>query len=482
MEMDELRRRFATLNSVPVPDVWTEVERRVDALGSVERTERLPVGRPSWRASGDVRFAGRSARTIDRRSFALFAAAVLTITLLGAAVVGSYLLNVSPVLPSPSVSPSPSVVAIESPTTSQAPLGHPGWSATGSMSVARSDHTATLLADGTVLVAGGDNGECCNSSNSLATAEIYDPATGLWRQTGSMRVPRSSHTATILPSGKVLVAGGTFDDRASAELYDPATGAWSPAGNMTEPRNFHTATLLANGQVLIAGGSGPRGDANGFLATAELYDPGTNAWTATGNMTTVFGQFHRATLLAGGQVLVVGGVGIPGVQESADLYDPSTGSWSAVRHMIAARSNPGATLLEDGRVLVVGGGGTDPQSVGNGLASAELFDPATGTWTRTGSFSRSRLDPTATLLADGRVLVAGGFDVNLEVVRDASSSELYDPQTDTWSDAGMTTVERSGYTATLLSDGNVLVVGGRVGRGGVITSSAELFNPPLSTP
>jgi len=345
------------------------------------------------------------------------------------------------------------------------------------MIVARIGHTATVLPDGTVLVSGGSNGDCCFPDTSFASAEIYDPARGTWSQTRSMSVARAFQTATLLATGKVLVVGGTLDDRASAELYDPETGVWSPAGAMHEARRAHTATLLKDGRVLIAGGSGPRGDANRYLATAELYDPSTNTWAAAGHMTTVFGEGHQAVLLSDGRVLVLGGGGIPGVQASVDIYDPSTGIWSAARRMIAARSNPAATLLEDGRVLVVGGEGGEPHA-GIALSTAELYDPATGTWSQTGGMSESRLGPKSTLLVDGRVLIVGGRDINLGFVPASSSSELYDPGTGTWSDAGKTTLERFGHTATLLGDGRVLVAGGLVAPGQP-TTFAELFEPVL---
>jgi len=414
-----------------------------------------------------------------RREVLLLAAALAAAALIGVSIaVGSGLVRLTalPALPlqSPSSSPSPSILATLPPTPSPTPLLQPGWSSTGSMSVGRSGHTATLLANGTVLVAGGSSGECCDSRTALTSAEIYDPASGTWSRTGSMAVARSSHTATLLTNGKVLVAGGTFDERASAELYDPATGTWTPTGDMTEPRSFHTATPLADGKVLVAGGTGPRGDANGFLATAELYDPATNTWAPTGNMTTIFGGFHRAALLSDGRVLLVGGYGIPGVQETADLYDPNTGTWSAASSMIEARWNFAATRLEDGRVLVAGGEGARS---GTQLVSAELFDPATGIWSTTGNMSRVRIELTATLLLDGRVLVAGASDGNPSVVPWTSFADLYDPRTGAWSDAGKPTQDRAGQTATLLPDGRVLLVGGRVSPGGQ-KSSVELFNPP----
>ena len=252
-------------------------------------------------------------------------------------------------------------------------------------------------------------------------AELYDPDIGVWMYTASMTDSRASPTATLLPNGQVLVAGGfgygrnTSGDLASAELYDPTTGLWAYTGSMAIGRDSHTATLLANGKVLIAGGY------NGFttLNSAELYDPTTGLWAYTGSMRTTRSGYS-ATLLPNGQVLVAGGDDDNGdTFASAELYNPATGVWSPTGSMGSPRGGHTATLLANGQVLVVGGY--------NGLTtlnSAELYDPATGTWSPTGSLGFARSDDTATLLANGKVLIAGGFGTNGELL---ASSELYDP-------------------------------------------------------
>jgi hypothetical protein len=232
-------------------------------------------------------------------------------------------------------------------------------------------HTATLLPDGKVLVAGG-----VDNIRAVASAELYDPATGTWAATGSMTTSRVGHTATLLPDGKVLVAGG--DGLASAELYDPASGTWAATGSMTTSRSDHTATLLAGGRVLVAGGYSDFGSR--LLGSAELYDPATGDWTAAGSMTSPR-ILHTATLLPDGQVLVAGGaIGVSPTGDtilaSAELYDPASGTWTATAGMATVREFSTATLLPGGTVLMAGGkGGAYSQPPHGPLASADLYDP-----------------------------------------------------------------------------------------------------------
>jgi Bacterial Ig-like domain (group 2)/Galactose oxidase, central domain/Kelch motif len=344
--------------------------------------------------------------------------------------------------------------------------GSGGFVLTGSMTSARQWHTATLLNNGKVLVAGG-----VNAGLPLASAELYDPATGSFTATGSMTSVGYDHTATLLNNGKVLIAGGytAAGLGTSAELYDPATGTFTATGSMTSARVFHTATLLNNGKVLIAGGE----NATGPLASAEFYDPATGTFTATGSMTSARIS-HTATFLNNGQVLIAGGYGVSVNLASAELYDPATGTFTATGSMTSARFDHTATLLNNGKVLIAGGANYVVF-----LASAELYDPATGTFTATGSMTIARYQPTATLLNDGNVLVAGGVTLPSAYL---ASAELYDATTGTFTATGSMTSVRDTDTATLLNDGNVLVAGGYKPDGSGPVASAELYLPGTLTP
>ncbi|WP_165371636.1 kelch repeat-containing protein [Pseudolysobacter antarcticus] len=328
------------------------------------------------------------------------------------------------------------------------------WGAAGSLANARSEHTATLLPSGKLLVVGG-----FSSNGARTSAELYDPATNLWSAAGSLTNARCVHTATLLPSGKVLVVGGSGigNALASAELYDPALNLWSAAGTLTTGRYGHTATLLTSGKVLVVGGDDEN---DSDLASAERYDPATNTWSAAGTLsTTRYG--HTATLLPSGKVLVAGGIGT-----SAERYDPATNLWSAAGALSTARGAHTATLLPSGKVLVAGGG-----NVSGPLVSAELYDPALNTWSLAGTLTNARYNHTATLLPSGKLLVVGGQGVNLSYL---ASAEMYDPALNTWSAAGTLSTARQSHTATLLPSGQVLVAGGNNVSG--FLASAELYD------
>jgi hypothetical protein len=348
------------------------------------------------------------------------------------------------------------------------PADGASWVTTGPLNTARYAHTATLLSNGKVLVAGGSGGIITYDSS----AELYDPTTGLWSVTASMANARAYHAAVLLPNGKVLVAGGlgitnlfTTVLLSSSELYDPVAAAWTPTGSMTDARSYHTATLLLSGKVLVAGGL----LGTNALSSAELYDPVAGTWTSTSPMNTARYN-HTATLLPNGDVLVAGGYRTS-VLSSAELYNPTNGTWTPVNPLNTPRYNHTATVLPNGTVLVAGG-----DNGPGALSSAELYNPISGTWAPTGSMTLTREQHTAVLLPFGEVLVAGGWYGDSTT----ATAELYDPVSATWTATASMASQRAAHTATLLANGGLLVAGGFIlsGFDNVPVSGAEIFPLP----
>jgi hypothetical protein len=319
-----------------------------------------------------------------------------------------------------------------------------------SMATQRAAHTATLLPDGEVLVAGGFAGD----ENSLASTEVFNPATSTFASAGNMNATRAGHTATLLRNGKVLIAGGYNGSYlASAELYDPTTRTFTQTSRMGSARSGHAATLLNNGKVLLAGGVGTGWT---FLVDAELYDPATNTFGATGAMTTAR-ESHTATLLKNGNVLIMGGHkgrhSAITIYSSAEIYNPASGTFSSTGNLTVRRHKHDATLLADGRVLIIGGSDERDGRGGSAYRNAEVFTPTTGTFTAVGSMNAARykLQGTTVLLNNGKVLIAGGANI----------AEVFDPATNTFSIAnGDMGTLRLFATATLLGNGQVLIIGG----------------------
>lgn len=358
------------------------------------------------------------------------------------------------------------------------------WNPTGNMSIGRFSFTGTMLQNGQVLVAGGDTPGAIVTN----TADLYNPNTGIFTATGNMNKPRVGFSATRLANGKVLAAGGATDTELATnttELYDPVTGTWSVTGSMKQGRQQHSAVLLRDGTVLVSGGNIDRTPCADLcvntLAESEIYNPSTGQWKVVGDMT-IARSFFTTTMLSNGKVLAIGGRIHTGPDYFdykaiawADLYDPATKKWSATGTMSISREDHSAVLLNNGKVLVIGGTTVDFNSVT--VASAELYDPTTGTWATTGSMLQGRERFTATLLPNGQVLVAGGdyYDgINAGVL---TESELYNPALGTWSATASMTTPRFGAKGVLLRNGKILQAGGEPDFTDTPTPSAELYSP-----
>jgi hypothetical protein len=330
------------------------------------------------------------------------------------------------------------------------------FSATGSMATARDSHTATLLPNGKVLIVGGED----SNFDPLASAEVYNPTSGTFSATGSLANPRYLHTATLLPNGKVLVLGGFNADgaMASAEIYDPANRLFTSAGVMIEGRAMHSATALANGKILIAAGFGWDGRVN----TAEIYDPATGSFVLTKGDLSVARSKQTATLLSNGKVLLAGGYGAAGPLASAELYDPATGVFASTPPMAFARYEHTATPAA-GKVLMSGG-----QSDSSLLASAELFDPSTGSFVPVGPLAKARVGHSSAVVG-GQPILLGGLGPAPLV-----QAELFNKVDNMFSLTGSMLSARYYATATTLTSGKVLVAGG---YNSAPLASAELYTP-----
>jgi hypothetical protein len=340
-----------------------------------------------------------------------------------------------------------------------------GFVQISAMMAARSGHTATLLLDGRVLVSGG------TIDATPPSAELFIPPSSSFVPTdGGMVYARSGHCASRLLDGRVLIVGGG-DANANlvktAEVFDPVTQSFSTTGNLNQTRTGATATLLPNGKVLIAGGQ----DSGGILlSTSELYDPSSGTFTLTGNMHLPRAQ-HTATLLSDGKVLLLGSVRETG---NAELFDPASGLFSDTGSLIQARARHTATLLPNGNVLVLGGTQTMPPGGGGApaapvsLDSAEVYDPAQRGFHSAGKLLIARDSHSATLLANGTVLVAGGyihgFDGDADPEWDTiPTAELFDPATSVSISAASLETGRAEHGATRLNDDQVLITGGVAG-------------------
>lgn len=371
--------------------------------------------------------------------------------------------------------------------------------------------TATLLNSGKVLVVGGveattsEKGIEGADGPALSSSELYDPETGRWTRTGSLTTGRISHTATLLADGRVLVLGG---GDGSTEIYDPTTGKWTVRGSVATPRTFHTVTLLKNGKVLVAGGftstegrnvESVAATSGAAFAKPELYDPKTGNWSSVGSAPK--GRYlHTATPLKNGHVLIVGGVqetddpGKDGVYGPAMEYDPNANSWTPRSDAGGRRQQHKANLLDSGEVLVVGGVGAvggapgDPLAAGGLTATTELYDPDSDTWGITEPLPFAQPTLMTAILKNGDVLVFAsplgrGDAPRPEPVR----AFTYDGATDdgapgkwtTEHDATDGTAPRTVATATVLKNGRVLVLDGAAATTRLYTpASLRAGGPP----
>ena len=335
------------------------------------------------------------------------------------------------------------------------------WSAAAALDGSRAFASTVVLADGSVLVAGGGSG-----AEAVASAELFRPASGTWSATGSMAVATAGAGTVALADGRVLVVGGASSSGvlAAAQVYDPASRSWSSVGSMTTARQFPVATRLPDGRVLVAGG---RGAGDVPLSSAEIFDPETGSWTPTGSMA-VGREIASGVTLPGGKVLVTTGMGATGPLASSELYNPATGSWSATGAVSNARFGATTTLLPDGSVLLAGDS-----------AFTELYRPANGGWTRTGSQHSPRTFAATVPLAGG-VLTVGGFVGTAGSAASLPSAstdvEYYTTADKLWTVAGALPAARAGVSAAALGNGTVLAAGGLFD--GAAQQSAYLLTPP----
>lgn len=323
------------------------------------------------------------------------------------------------------------------------------WRTTAPAPEIHLSQTATLLTNGQVLIVGGALG-------GYFFGELFDPATGNWSLSGSLTSPRVNHTATLLTNGMVLVTGGHATNAiSSTELFLPGPNTWVTNAPMNQARTVHTATRLPDGRVLVVGGSSINDTLRAELADAELFDPETGIWTTTGPLHNSR-MAHTATLLPNGKVLVTGGVQTNTGLTSCELYDPVTGNWQPTGSMGSRRIFHTATLLNNGQVLVTGGSVTSSPT--NVLSEAELYDPNSELWYPVQPMANARFGHTATPLSNGKVLIVGGFQAYLQI---PATSEIYDPTTQSWEQEAPITEARHLHAASLLPDGRVLIVGGK---------------------
>jgi hypothetical protein len=307
-------------------------------------------------------------------------------------------------------------------------------------------------------------------------ADLYNPVAKTWTATPGLNADRSSYAAVTLPApdGRVVVAGGVADPPyvcfSSTKLFNPSAHTWSQATGLMKWARCHPASaLLQDGRLFLAGGGDIHYTA---LANTEIFDPATQTWALAASMPgpRLGGQ---AVTLSNGKVLVVGGTAGYTVLSSAIIYDPTAGpggTWSAAGSL-SATPDGHLVALPDGGALMVQNKEYDNVAEAWIEPASERFDPIALTWTKVPAMNQTRLSPIVVSLADGRVLVAGGtidqgFDDNGRYTTLTKSAEIYDPATNTWSNTAVMPSARENGRGILLEDGSVLVAGGDLGAHG----------------
>ncbi len=422
------------------------ISRRNDALSSDPRSVRSGTA-PSGRRAGPARRHGALRAVVTTT----LAATTLSATLLVAGLGGG---------------------------ASAAATAEGTWSTTANLPTARSQAMAEVLGGGDVLVAGGFTKP---GGSPTADCELYDPAKGSWSSTGALPLPLADAATALLPGGDVLLVGGETSvsgalvPTGDAEIYDPGAGRWSAVAPLPGGLAVRgaAAVTLKDGDVLVAGGMAGTGSSEHTTSAAEVYDPGTNRWTATTGGLSLGVSDASAVLLGSGKVLVAGGIaqsggGSPSVTRVAEVYDPGSGSFSDVSTMPTGVAYATSTLLPSGEVLLAGG---EESASGTPSASTQLFDPSNAAWTAGGSLPVASFGATATLLETGEVLYAGGFSSSGDVT---STSALYDPATKAWTRTGSLVLGRAFAVAEAIGGGKVLVAGGEQSAS-ADTDDAEIY-------
>jgi N-acetylneuraminic acid mutarotase len=365
------------------------------------------------------------------------------------------------------------------------------WSSAGTFTGARQPHFVHRLASGKVLIAGGETGYDLVNDHGIwtSTAVLYDPASNSWSAAGSMSHPHVFGASVLLGNGKVLVAGGTTDETAAAvptnkfDLYDPATNSWS-SGTMTTARAdiscSRTFLLPSNGKVLVIGGrTGYNAVAQRGIhtATTEIYSPASNSWATAGSMSGPHDN-ARGHLLSNGKVFIAGGVNDSNVVTTlADRYDPATNSWSSAGSMSHPHYGQDQLALADDRLLITGGK-TDTTAYSASTTLAEIYNPATNTWSAAGSMMHPHGSTWPVLLANGKVLIAGGMD---DAYATTTAAEIYNPATNSWTAAGNMVTKRMGGFVTAVPGGKGMVFGGMLDVTYTSTRAADIYDPALNS-